>query len=649
MGKHLARCYDGYGENGIECEAYNGSACDDSWSLEEYGRLYNWYAVNDNRKLCPSGWHVPTDGEWTLLVDNLGGEDSAMLALKTTSGWAEDGNGTNSSGFGALPGGVRDDDVDTYFHNAGYSGVWWTSSGFEWYCGGVWGMGPDEVANECYSPEFGLSVRCLMDNDECASDEDQDGICDEVDDCVGIEDVCGVCNGNGYPEGGCDCEGNMPDECGVCDGPGAIYDCGCEDCPTLEGCGNPVSYQGYNYATVQIGGRCWFAENLRNQSYRNGDNILTTGPAGGEWLSMTQGATCVYGEGTVECESWAQGGDACNEAWSLSEYGRLYNGHAVQDARQLCPSGWYVPSDDDWTELTDVLGGQAVAGEKMRSTYGWWFDEGGTNESGFSGLPGGSRGFGAHFWNAGGDGYWWSSTLNGEDAWYRRLESAENQAFRGYADLTDGHSVRCIRDESLCSMDEDNDGICDDLDDCVGDYDVCGNCNGPGAIYDCGCTECVLFEGCGSPITYQGHTYATVQIGDQCWFSENLRSEQYANGQPIDSELNASDWATTNSGAFAVYGEGAAACETNSPDGNACDEAWSAIAYGHLYNWHAVSDERGLCPTGWHVPSDQEWTTLTNEFSGDAFAGEDLKMTYVGAQRQWHQCGVVSLDCRRVP
>ena len=238
------------------------------------------------------------------------------------------------------------------------------------------------------------------------------------------------------------------------------------------------------------------------------------------------------------------------------------------------------------------------------------------------------RGFGAHFWNAGGDGYWWSSTLNGEDAWYRRLESAENQAFRGYADLTDGHSVRCIRDESLCSMDEDNDGICDDLDDCVGDYDVCGNCNGPGAIYDCGCTECVLFEGCGSPITYQGHTYATVQIGDQCWFSENLRSEQYANGQPIDSELNASDWATTNSGAFAVYGEGAAACETNSPDGNAYDEAWSAIAYGHLYNWHAVSDERGLCPTGWHVPSDQEWTTLTNQFSGDAFAGEDLKMTY---------------------
>ena len=73
----------------------------------KYGKLYNWYAVNDERGLAPEGYHVPSDKEWTVLIDYLGGEEVAGEKMKSTSGWEENGNGSNSSGFTALPGGYR--------------------------------------------------------------------------------------------------------------------------------------------------------------------------------------------------------------------------------------------------------------------------------------------------------------------------------------------------------------------------------------------------------------------------------------------------------------------------------------------------------------------------------------------------------------
>ena len=86
--------------------------------------------------------------------------------------------------------------------------------------------------------------------------------------------------------------------------------------------------------------------------------------------------------------------------------------------------------------------------------------------------------------------------------------------------------------------DQDADGVCDEIDECVGEYDECGVCNGPGAVYDCGCEECVEFVECGDPVSYQGYDYETVQIGDQCWFAENLRAENYRNGDSIPTGLS---------------------------------------------------------------------------------------------------------------
>ena len=211
-------------------------------------------------------------------------------------------------------------------------------------------------------------------------------------------------------------------------------------------CGDPLEYQDYDYATVLIGEQCWFAENLRNENYENGDAIPSN-LNDSEWASTNSGATAVYGEGSSSCYTDTPDGDACDEAWSLIEYGRLYNWYAVDDARGLCPSGWHVPTDEEWTVVTDVLGGELVAGGQMKTTYGWYNGGNGTNSSGFSGLPGGNRDYNnGNFFYAVIDGGWWSSSPNGSGAWNRYLYNYTENVYRYGPSRRFGFSVRCVRD-----------------------------------------------------------------------------------------------------------------------------------------------------------------------------------------------------------
>ena len=128
------------------------------------------------------------------------------------------------------------------------------------------------------------------------------------------------------------------------------------------------------------------------------------------------------------------------------------------------------------------------------------------------------------------------------------------------------------------------------------------------AYGDCGAEESPWQ--CGDPLEYQGYDYATVQIGEQCWFAENLRAENYRNGDAVTSELSDLDWSGATYGAVAVFGEGESSCSHDSPEGDACLPSWSISQFGRLYNWYAVNDERALCKTGWHVPSDEDWIAL---------------------------------------
>ena len=217
----------------------------------------------------------------------------------------------------------------------------------------------------------------------------------------------------------------------------------CNDIPWS--CGDPLEYQGYDYETVQIGEQCWFAENLRSENYQNGDAI-PVGLSDEEWSSTTSGAMAVYGEGSSSCGSQSPDGDACDPNWSLDEYGRLYNWYAVDDARGLCPSGWHVPADGEWTVMIDELGGEDLAATEIKATYGW-YNFNGTNSSGFSGLPGGFRDrFGGLFNLGGYNGYWWSSSPNNSVAWVWNLTSDNANSYRSTNGLRNGFSIRCIKD-----------------------------------------------------------------------------------------------------------------------------------------------------------------------------------------------------------
>ena len=209
-------------------------------------------------------------------------------------------------------------------------------------------------------------------------------------------------------------------------------------------CGDPINYQGYDYATVLIGDQCWFAENLRSESYSNGD-LIPSNLSNEEWAATASGASSVMGEGNAEClESSIP--EACDEEWSLIEYGRLYNWHAVNDERDLCPTGWHVPTDWEWSNLLNHLGDPVSAGEKLKTDYGWNGGNG-TNSSGFSGLPSGTRGWSsAVFGYAGNRAYWWSSSTDGQKAWARWLSNSTQSVGNVNTFLTSGFSVRCIQD-----------------------------------------------------------------------------------------------------------------------------------------------------------------------------------------------------------
>lgn len=191
-------------------------------------------------------------------------------------------------------------------------------------------------------------------------------------------------------------------------------------------CGDLTSafFDGYDYSIVAIGTQCWFEENLRSDNYRNG-NPMPTVTSDNSWSSASGGAQCSYD----------------NEDSYKSTYGPLYNWYAVNDDRGLCPSGWHVPTDEEWTTLEIYLG--TDPGDKMKSSPPDWD---GSNSSGFSGLPGGYRASNGYFNLAGGMGVWWSSSPTSGGAWSRELKSSDDNVDRPNDNHLTGLSVRCVRD-----------------------------------------------------------------------------------------------------------------------------------------------------------------------------------------------------------
>jgi uncharacterized protein (TIGR02145 family) len=193
---------------------------------------------------------------------------------------------------------------------------------------------------------------------------------------------------------------------------------------------------------VTIGTQIWSSTNLDVTTYRDGTPIpQVTDPTA--WVNLTTGAWCYYN----------------NDPANGAIYGKLYNWYAVAGIHDndpntpnkiLAPQGWHVPSDAEWTTLTTFLGGESVAGGKMKSTgTSLWQspNTAATNESGFTGLPAGYRSFSGTFNDFGNNGIWWSSSeFNTTNSWGRFLFYDGGNAFRYNSIFRFGFSVRCLRD-----------------------------------------------------------------------------------------------------------------------------------------------------------------------------------------------------------
>ena len=193
---------------------------------------------------------------------------------------------------------------------------------------------------------------------------------------------------------------------------------------------------GNTYQTIIINGQEWMAENLRTTKYANGDPIpnLTDDT---QWSNLATGAWAHYN----------------NDSQYENPYGKLYNWYTVADPRNVCPTGWHVPTDSEYTLLTDYLGGEPVAGGKMKRTgTQYWISPNtdATNESSFSGLPCGGRNSNGSFNGIGVNGYWWSSTENGTiSAWFRYLDYSFGSVSRDTNGKRNGFSVRCINNSTV--------------------------------------------------------------------------------------------------------------------------------------------------------------------------------------------------------
>ncbi len=209
--------------------------------------------------------------------------------------------------------------------------------------------------------------------------------------------------------------------------------------------GGVTDSDGNNYSSIIINGKEWMSENLRTGKFRNGDAIPTN-LSNLAWQNSTSGAYAIYG----------------NDASNNGIYGKLYNWFAVTDPRGLCPTGWHVPTDAEWSSLENSIDpsvnnhptGQGFrgtdAGSKLKAVSALWTGSFGitnSNLSGFSALPAGRRDNDGIFYNKGLYSYFWTSTENNSSkAWFRFLSFAYNSSYRSFLDKIGGFSVRCLRD-----------------------------------------------------------------------------------------------------------------------------------------------------------------------------------------------------------
>lgn len=466
-----------------------------------YGRLYNWFAVADPRNLCPSGWHLPSDAEWSALIGHLdpANDPIAVGTQSTTAGgslksagqlyWqSPNTDATNTSGFSALPGGFRN--VNGPFLAISGSGWWWSATALDAdnaFARQLVASGGN-VNRITTDMNRGIAIRCVKDPAGLGSISTLDcGNATNVGTLTagtvanGVSSTLAYTGGNGGTHSGQTVNatgvtgltatlaaGSVANGSGtltwtITGTPNAAGTASFALNIAGQGCtlnlvvgssslnpnltyGSVADQQGNTYATIVIGTQEWMAENLRTTQYSDGTPItLVTDP--NQWAANNT---------TIPMMCWYDNDQA---TYTANRFGALYNWYALSSTtngnRNVCPTGWHVPTDAEWSTLINYLdpnadGGNNIntAGGKMKSTGTQYWQSpntGATNESGFSGLPGGYRTDGGQFGS--GFGYWWSYTESSTvAAWNRILPYSNGSVGRANLDKAHGFSVRCLRD-----------------------------------------------------------------------------------------------------------------------------------------------------------------------------------------------------------
>ena len=229
----------------------------------------------------------------------------------------------------------------------------------------------------------------------------------------------------------------------------ALHLTGCKEKvtdPAIIATDSITDMDGNVYKTVKIGSKWWMAENLKVKRYLNGDSVTyipRTSPQV-EWSNLSTGAYCYLDE----------------------KFGLLYNFYTINDSRKLAPDGWHIPSDDEWKEMEISLGMSpedtgflnwrgSDQGNKLKIVGGntmFWMTSSdiynifGNDESGFTALGGACRLFNGQWGDITHTAYWWTSSLNGNEAWYRGLDYDKPNIFRYFGPKNYGFSIRCVKD-----------------------------------------------------------------------------------------------------------------------------------------------------------------------------------------------------------
>jgi uncharacterized protein (TIGR02145 family) len=396
--------------------------------------------------------------------------------------------------------------------------------------------------------------------------------------------------------------------------------------------------------------------------------------------TMINGSSEQTDNATIEKYCFDDNPTNCDTYGGLYQWNEMMQYVTTEGARGICPEGWHLPTDAEWCILEQGLdpsincsssGSRGIdGGGKMKETgiLHWQSpNNGATNSSGFTALPGGWRGIDAAFYNHLLYAYFWSSSASGPDAYIRGLYYLNAMVERNAWNIDVGLSVRCIQDSiygggntppTLPAEPSPPDGAinqststtvhwsCSDPNGDPLSYDVYfGETDPPpmgvsgisDTTYDPGTLnngttyfwKIVVSDGtdttegniwsfttqagftCGDLLAdIDGNSYNTVLIDTLCMMKENLRTTTYANGTPIPNVTDNTAWGNLTTPGYAWYDN---------------DISWKDI-YGAMYNWYATVDANGLCPAGWHVPDAFEWTALTNYIGGTgAPHGNELK------------------------